>query len=146
MKKVYPHWLKMTERTSPLSHNHGARHAVCPGHAILNYSYALLESQCRLALSKLGFDVCLGMLHSDKLHRDSLIYDLQELFRPVVDDKVLQFIERNTLKRGDILPVTDGSCRLNPELARLVVASCKVSQSSVDEKALWLKSLLLQGE
>jgi CRISPR/Cas system-associated endonuclease Cas1 len=78
----------LTQESFPLSHNHGARRAVNPVHAALNYCYALLESQCRQALSKQSFDVACGFLHADKLYRDSLVYDLMELYRAKVDSLV----------------------------------------------------------
>lgn len=140
-KKVPPHWLSVSERTSPLANN--GRHAVNPLHAALNYAYALLDNGCRSALNKHGFDATCGFLHVDKLHRDSLVYDLMELYRAKVDDKVLRLFSTLTLKKGDIIPVSDGSVRLNPQLARYVVASCSMSQSEIDKGAIWLKSMLL---
>jgi CRISPR-associated protein Cas1 len=141
IKKVPPHWLTIPERTSPLAGN--GRHAVNPLHAALNYAYALLDNACRSALNKYGFDATCGYLHVDKLHRDSLVYDLMELYRAKVDDKVLRLFSTITLKKGDIIPVNDGSVRLNPQLARYVVASCSLSQAEIDKGALWLKSMLL---
>ncbi len=57
-KKVPPHWLVISERTSPLAGN--GRHAVNPLHAALNYAYALLDNACRSALNNMG-----SMLHAD---------------------------------------------------------------------------------
>ncbi len=67
-----------------------------------------------------------------------------ELYRAKVDDKVLRFFATITLKKGDIIPVSDGSVRLNPQLARYVVASCSLPQAEIDKGALWLKSLILE--
>jgi CRISP-associated protein Cas1 len=97
-KKVPPHWLTISERTSPLAGN--GRHAVNPLHAALNYAYALLDNACRSALNKYGFDATCGFLHVDKAHRDSLVYDLMELYRAKVDDKVLRlFCSQHLLSR-----------------------------------------------
>lgn len=142
-KKVPPHWLTISERTSPLANN--GRRAANPFHAALNYAYALLDNACRSALNKQGFDATCGFLHVDKVHRDSLVYDLMELYRASVDDKVSRLFASITLKKGDIIPVADGSVRLNPQLARYVVASCSLSQTDVDKGAIWLKSLLLEN-
>ena len=119
------------------------KRAVDPLNAVLNYAYALLEGQCRQALTRLGFDVACGFLHLDKLGRDSLVYDLMECERGMVDGLVLDFLARTTLHWGDITPVSDGSCRLHPQLARAVVAACRVEQGRLDEHARWLRDALL---
>ena len=141
-KVIPPHWKSITTRTSPLSHNHGARHAVNPFHALLNYAYTVCESQVRQALVAAGFDVACGFLHADKLYRDSLVYDLIELFRPLVDALVLKLIQTTTFKKGDFIPMHNGAVRLNQQLARYVVATCQVPQARIEEGVKWLKSLL----
>jgi CRISPR/Cas system-associated endonuclease Cas1 len=40
-----------------------ARKATTPVHAILNYSYAILEVEATIAKHKLGFDPSLGLMH-----------------------------------------------------------------------------------
>jgi CRISPR-associated endonuclease Cas1 len=142
-RKVPPHWRTARDRSSPvLAHRH-ARHAVDPLNAMLNYSYALLEGQCRQALASLGFDVACGFLHADRVGRDSLVYDLMECERGTVDGLVLDFLRQTTLHSGDITSVSDGSCRLHPQLARAVVAACRVAQDQVDAHARWLRDTLL---
>jgi hypothetical protein len=109
----------------------------------LNYAYAVLESQCRQALASRGFDLACGFLHSDKAGRDSLVYDLMECERGTVDGMVLDFLARVTFHAGDFTRVTDGSCRLHPQLARAVVAACRVGQSRLDDHVRWLRASLL---
>jgi hypothetical protein len=116
---------------------------VDPLNAALNYAYALLEGQCRQALTRLGFDVACGFLHADKPGRDSLVYDLMECERGTVDGLVLDFLTCTTLHWGDMTPVSDGSCRLHPQLARAVVAACRVEQARLDAPARWLRDVLL---
>ncbi len=84
-KTVPPHWQCVTDRGSPLSHGHGARWAVCPAMAILNYAYAILETQVRQALNAVGFDCACGYLHADQLYKDALVFDVMELHRGGVD-------------------------------------------------------------
>src|SRR5262249_3705957 len=107
------------------------------------YAYALLEGQCRQALTQLGFDVACGFLHLDKLRRDSLVFDLMKCQRGTVDGLVLDFLARTTLHWGDVTPVSDGSCRLHPQLARAAVAACRVEQARLDEHTRWLRDTLL---
>jgi CRISPR-associated endonuclease Cas1 len=142
-KRVPPHWTAARDRSSPLAPGSNARHAVDPLNAVLNYAYALLEEQCRQALMRLGFDVACRFLHLDKPGRDSLVYDLMECERGTVDGQVLDFLTHTILHYGDVTPVSDGSCRLHPQLARAVVAGCRVPQDRLDEHARWLRSVLL---
>ena len=53
--------------------------------AILNYLYALLEAETRIAILTMGMDPGLGIMHKDQLSRDSLVCDLMEAARPDVD-------------------------------------------------------------
>jgi len=142
-KTIPPHWQIVTQRSSPLSHNHGAWKAVNPAQAILNYAYAILESQVRQALNATGFDVAAGFLHSDELGRDSLVFDLMEVHRPAVDHKVLSLLSSTMLAKGDIMSSPTGEVRFNPQLARYIAASCKLPQSDIDESAKGLKGRLL---
>jgi CRISPR associated protein, Cas1 family len=119
-----------------------ARHAVDSANVILNYAYAVLEGQTRQALSAAGFDLACGFLHADRRGRDALVYDLMEVARPVVDDRVLTFLQATAFHAGDFTRVSDGSCRLHPQLARAVVAACGVPQRRLDEFGTWLASLL----
>jgi CRISPR associated protein Cas1 len=80
-----------------------------------------------------------------KAHRDSLVYDLMEVSRAKVDDAMLRLLATTTFKRGDIIKVEDGSCRLSPQLARFIVASCTLPQADIDKSALWFKALLLHS-
>jgi hypothetical protein len=66
-----------------------------------------------------------------------------ELERPTVDGLVLDFLGRTTFHVGHFTRVSDGSCRLHPQLARAVVASCRVPQAQFDQDARWLRSLLV---
>ena len=47
-----------------------------------------------------------------------------------------------TLHYGDAMLVSDGSCRLHPQLARAVVVPCRVPQERLDEHACWLQAAL----
>jgi CRISPR/Cas system-associated endonuclease Cas1 len=68
LQRIPEHWRTVGSRQSPLTG--GPRLAVTPAHAILNYCFALLEAETRLALSALGLDVGLGVgLHADTANR-----------------------------------------------------------------------------
>jgi CRISP-associated protein Cas1 len=146
LRRIPPHWLHARERTSPLAGNRNARHAVDPCNAIVNYAYGVLESQTRQALTTTGFDLPCGFLHSDKAGRDSLVFDMMECERGAVDSLVLDFIGKTTVFRaGDFSRQPDGSVRLHPQLARAVVAACRLPQERMDGHARWLRSRLRNG-
>ena len=98
-KRIPEHWRTFGTRKSPLTGS--PRLAVNPPGALLNFCYALLESEARLAAAALGLDPGLGMLHVDTPHRDSLACDLQEPVRASVDAWVWDWVTREPLRRSD---------------------------------------------
>src|SRR5207245_8418665 len=68
--RVPDHWRVFGTRKSPLSGS--PRLATNPANAMLNYLYALLESEARLAAAALGLDPGLGVIHVDTPALDSL--------------------------------------------------------------------------
>ena len=95
----------------------GPRLAVTPVNAILNYCFALLEAESRLAVSALGLDPGLGVgLHTDTANRDSLALDVLEPVRPWVETWVLDWIASEPLRRSDFFETETGNCRLRSKL------------------------------
>lgn len=108
--RVPDHWNKFGTRVSPLTGS--PRLATNPPNAILNYLYALLESESRLAAAALGLDPGLGVLHVDVPNRDSLACDLMEPVRPQVDAFLVDWITREPLNRKWFFEQSNGNCRL----------------------------------
>jgi hypothetical protein len=109
LNRVPGHWLAFGTRISPLSGS--PRLAVTPVGAMLNYSYAVLESEALLATAALGLDPGLGFLHADTPRRNSLACDLLEPIRPQIDAFVID-ITREPLSRDWFFEQRDGNCRL----------------------------------
>ena len=65
-----------------------------------------------------------------------------ECERGTVDGPVLDFLAGSKLTAGDLIRVSDGSCRLHPQLSQAVVAACRVGQTEVDAHARWLRERL----
>ena len=84
---------------------------------MLNYLYALLEAETRLAAATLGLDPGIGVMHVDVPYRDSLALDLMEVVRPDVDAFVLDWIKRGPLPRNHFFEQRDGNCRLMANFA-----------------------------
>src|SRR6266851_2143891 len=89
LRRVPEHWRTFGTRKSPLTGS--PRLAVNPANAMLNYMYALLESEARLAAASLGLDPGIGFLHVDTDARDSLACDLMEAVRHRVDAFLLEW-------------------------------------------------------
>jgi CRISPR-associated endonuclease Cas1 len=115
LPRVPDHWRSFGSRVSPLTGS--PRMAANPPNAILNYLYAVLESEARLAAAALGLDPGLGVLHVDTDARDSLACDLMEVIRPQVDAYLLDWITRQPLKREWFFEERNGNCRLMASLA-----------------------------
>jgi CRISPR-associated endonuclease Cas1 len=115
LRRVPEHWRTFGARRSPLTGS--PRLAVNPPNAILNYLYAVLESEARLAAAALGLDPGLGFLHKDAPTRDSLACDLMEPVRPQVDAFLLDWITREPLRREWFFEQRDGNCRLMASFA-----------------------------
>ncbi len=116
LPRVPEHWRTFGPRCSPLSGS--PRNAANPANAILNYLYAVLESETRLAIAALGLDPGFGVLHVDRSIRDSLACDLMEPIRPTIDAYLLDWLNRTPLKREYFFEQRDGSCRLMGSFAQ----------------------------
>src|SRR5271170_4686634 len=115
LRRVPEHWRVFRNRVSSLTGS--PRLATNPVNAMLNYLYAVLESESRLAVAALGLDPGLGVMHMDAPARDSLAFDVMEPVRPLVDAYLLNWIGRETLKREWFFEERDGNCRLMRSLA-----------------------------
>jgi CRISPR-associated endonuclease Cas1 len=113
--RVPKHWQHLGARVSPLTGS--PRLAVSPPNAMLNYLYAILESEARLAAAALGLDPGIGVMHVDSPARDSLACDLMEPVRPQVDAYVLEWISREPIRREWFFEQRDGNCRLMASFA-----------------------------
>jgi CRISPR-associated endonuclease Cas1 len=119
LPRIADHWRTIGSRQSPLSG--GPRLAITPFHCVLNYCFALLESETRLALTAVGLDPGLGFgLHTDTSNRDSLALDVLEPVRPDVESWLVSWIMREPFRRADFFETATGNCRLRSHLcARL---------------------------
>jgi CRISP-associated protein Cas1 len=114
-------WLFIGPRSSPY-HLAGNRNAAHPVNAILNYAYAALESEIRIKAISEGYDPTIGIMHEARDGSSKFIFDLMEPERPRVDRAVLDFVKGHVFDPADFVIRTDGVCRLNPEMARMVVS------------------------
>jgi CRISPR-associated endonuclease Cas1 len=114
-RRVPDHWKRFGSRFSPLTHS--PRLAANPPNAILNLLYAILEAESRIAAVAMGLDPGIGLLHVDTPSRDSLACDIMEVVRPRCDSFVLDWLQREPLRKTDFFEDTNGNCRLISSLA-----------------------------
>ena len=116
--RIPEHWRTFGSRRSPLSAS--AHNAITPANALLNYLYAILETEARIAALAVGLDPGLGVLHADQRARDSFACDLMETVRPRVDAYLLDLLGSHTFRAADFIELRSGVCRVSSTLrARL---------------------------
>jgi hypothetical protein len=140
------HWQIAGPRTSKAENKKRARKATSPVHAILNYSYAILETEATIACHVMGLDPSLGLMHTDQRYRHSLATDLMEAVRPAVDAVVLDLLESYELSRGDIRETREGVCRIGPGLATQLASHALEYRKAVGPYAEQLARTLSRSE
>jgi CRISPR-associated endonuclease Cas1 len=136
LQRVPNHWQFFGSRASSLTKS--PRLAVSPPNAILNYIYAVLESEARLAISELGLDPGIGVLHNDTRTRDSLACDLMEPIRPQVDAFVLDWLRREPLQRKWFFEERNGNCRLTGQFSSMLSETSKLWRQALSPLAEWV--------
>ena len=143
LRRVPDHWQQFGARVSPLTGS--PRLAVNPPHAVLNYLYAILEAEARLAASELGLDPGLGVLHRDTPNRDSLACDLMEPVRPLVDAYVFDWLNRGPLRRNWFFEEANGNCRLMGEFVVELSHTALIWRKAVSPYAEEAAKIFWQG-
>jgi CRISP-associated protein Cas1 len=72
-----------------------------PVNALLSFGYAVLGSLAESDVYRCGLDPMLGFLHQPAYGRPSLMLDLLEEFRPLIDTLVLRVVNRRQLSVQD---------------------------------------------
>jgi hypothetical protein len=97
-----------TDTLANLWHSQASDHklAAAGGHAPkrnVDFCYAVLESESRLALAALGLDPGIGVIHVDAPSRDSFACDLMEAVRPDVDSYLFEKLRFGPQARSEAL-------------------------------------------
>jgi CRISPR-associated protein Cas1 len=102
--------------------------------ALLNYGYAILEGEVRKDINAIGLDPAIGFLHELDDSKEPLAYDMQELFRWLVDLSVIQLLEEKKLKKSDFVITENYHLRLREHTARALIEKIKLNMNA---KALY---------
>ena len=92
-----------------------------PVNALLNYGYAILENVIRKYINVIGLDSNIGFLHEINDSKTPLVYDLQELYRWLIDLSVIQLLEDKKLKKSDFIVTENYNIRLRESASRLLL-------------------------
>jgi len=93
--------------------------------ALLNYGYAVLESEIKKTINTAGLDSQVGFLHELTLYSTPLVYDLQELFRWLIDLSVIQLMEDKKLQKSDFIVTENYHLRLREKTAKMLIEKIK---------------------
>lgn len=141
-KDIPAEWKSFTHRTSGISgKGYKATH---PVNATLNYAYAILAGQVERALQIAGLDVAVGSLHADQDGRASLVYDLMEPLRPVIDNIIFSWVTMQRWRRADFIIDRQGVIRVHPQLGRVVVTKAMLPEAVIREEINFYIGLLRQ--
>lgn len=116
--KLYPNFHFKSRKNKSYSWNMNAADEI---NALLNYGYAILESEVRKDINAVGLDPTVGFLHELDESKEPLVYDLQELFRWLVDLSVIQLLEEKKLKKSGFIVTENFHIRLKEQTAKALI-------------------------
>lgn len=68
---------------------------------LLDVGYTILFNVINALLEMYGFDVYVGILHREFFHRKSLVCDIEEPFRPIIDAALLKALNLGQIDEND---------------------------------------------
>lgn len=101
----------------------------------LNYGYAILRAATARSLSGSGLLNTLGIHHKSKYNAFALADDIMEPFRPIVDEKVFEIMQRydeqelNTVLKSELLQILTRTIYFKEEKSPLMVGLQKTASS-----------------
>ena len=140
LPRVPNHWFSLGTRQSPLTSS--PRLASNPANAILNYLFAILESEARLTAVALGLDPGIGFLHVDTDARDSTACDFMEPVRPQIEAYLFDWIQCQPFRREWFFEKADGNCRLMASICSRLSETAQTWGGLVAPVAEWVSRVL----
>ena len=129
-------WAVIGTRSAIRAGNSKNRRASHPLNAMLNYAYAILQSQLQIELLGEGYDPTVGVMHHGFKGSPAFVFDLMEPSRPIVDAAILRFVLATPLSGADFTLRSDGVCRVGAQLARRVAAISAEARTQCDGLSL----------
>jgi len=88
-----------------------------PINALLNFGYYLLFTRINATLRAVGLNPYLGFLHNPEDNYESLVCDIEELFRARIDRFIISLLNLNSITEKDFTQ-TERECRLGKDAVR----------------------------
>jgi CRISPR-associated protein Cas1 len=117
--ELYPEFHFEARKNKSYSWNMNASDEI---NALLNYGYAVLESMTRKLINTVGLDPSVGFLHELSPGKTPLVYDLQELYRWLIDLSVLQLLEEKKIGKKDFITTENYHIRLREPTAKMLIS------------------------
>ena len=80
----------------------------------INYLYGMLRNQIETSILSLGLDPALGCMHRDGYKLPSLVFDMMEPYRPIIDRLLIETVLAGKLK-NPVETDEQGVCRINQQ-------------------------------
>jgi CRISPR-associated protein Cas1 len=126
LQKVLPDKLGFTSRT----HESHQMNASDPVNVLLNYGYAILESECRKVVNSVGLEPTVGFLHEARQTTYPLVYDLMEPYRWLVDTTIVECLEYERFGKRDFYRLDNYVLRLKPEAVKKLLTALRIRFNS----------------
>jgi len=107
--QLFPEWLRVEHRRTK-----GAYDGL---NNLFNFGYSILFWKCHYAIFRAKLEAYLGFIHSQQFGKPSLVCDMQELYRYLIDDCVIQFAKK--LRKNDFRRVYFGYTNKRNKYPRL---------------------------
>lgn len=143
--KLYPEFNFQGRKNKSYSWNMNASDEI---NALLNYGYAILESLVRKMINTVGLDQSVGFLHELAPSKTPLVYDLQELYRWLIDLSVIELLEEKKLNKSDFIVTENYHIRLRENTAKMLIEKIKLnfnSKTSYKKKNYTYESIYLDN-
>jgi CRISPR-associated endonuclease Cas1 len=149
-RKIPAHWLSFASRTSAVWDYPKNMAASDPANAMLNYIYRVAETEATHACHALGLHPALGVLHQDKVNRDSMALDILESVRPICDRIVLEMLDTGLgagpLDRRNFTESYQGQCWLVPPLTHCLASHAALIGAQLRPHAEATARILAEGK
>jgi len=107
---------------------------------LLNYGYGVLYSMVEKACIIAGLDPYIGFLHTDNYNKKSLVFDLIEMFRVLVDSTVVYLFSQRKVKKDYFDEIKNGLSLNKEGKALLIEAFNNTLEKSVRYKGRNIKN------
>ena len=90
------------------------------------------------ALTAIGLALPIGLLHSDKKGRNSLVWDAIEPLRPEIDARVFKFIATREFRRSDFPQAGRNAHRIDRAIIAELLRNAILPWLRIDAAARWM--------